>query len=361
MVFLSVHLPDLKYNKDEINGFSSCSYSIAYRLMASYEAKAVIDSMTVIYGDTMNFGKNVDILRNLVFPAVYPGNYILELTLRDLNRKEYVRKYLNVLKSTHNTSQNFLLLKDNELPVFRNYTSKDEKVRLLCADTNVDHLSVRAYFRSFPPASPPFVEENNRPFNYTADSTFNIKMIKGESDLFSLQKEGFYHFVKDTSVREGFTIFRFFEGFPYIGLADQLVYPLKYITTRKEYDTILNAPDQKQAVDEFWLNTAGNPLRAKSLIQKYYNNVEDANHFFTSYQEGWKTDRGLIYVVFGQPNYVYRSENTEEWIYGEPQNRNSLRFTYVKVNNPFTDNDYSLFRSPTMKDAWYITVQSWRR
>ncbi|MCU0371130.1 MAG: GWxTD domain-containing protein, partial [Bacteroidales bacterium] len=190
---------------------------------------------------------------------------------------------------------------------------------------------------------------------------FHIPLMNGESEWITLDKPGFYHFRTDTASREGLTLFRFHEGFPDITTAEELRYPLRYITTRKEFDSLMSNPQVKAAVDDFWLKTAREPERAKILIQKYYSNVEDANRYFTSYLEGWKTDRGLIYIVFGKPDYVYRGKGTEEWLYGEPQNRNSLRYTFVKVNNPFTDNDYMLLRSPTLKDSWFITVQSWRR
>ena len=162
-------------------------------------------------------------------------------------------------------------------------------------------------------------------------------------------------------MREGITLYRFDDDFPDIRTAEELIYPLRYITTHKEYDSLIMAKDQKEAVDAFWLKTAGNPARAKTLIQKFYNGIEESNQFFTSYQLGWRTDRGLIYTIFGKPTYVYRGIGQEEWVYGDPNHRNSLRFTFVQVRNPFTGNDYMLLRSPTLKDAWYISVQSWRR
>ena len=39
--------------------------------------------------------------------------------------------------------------------------------------------------------------------------------------------------------------------------------------------------------------------KAKSLIAIYYNRIQNANLHFTTFKEGWKTDRGMIYVVFG--------------------------------------------------------------
>jgi GWxTD domain-containing protein len=205
------------------------------------------------------------------------------------------------------------------------------------------------------------VEGREAVFQYKPDSIFLVPLFNGESDWLELPDHGFYHFQKDTSLRDGFTVFRFPDSYPDLTVANQLWGPLRYITSRKEFDSLMLSQNTKAAVDEFWLKTARTQERALVLLQKYYLHVEEANRYFQSYHEGWKTDRGLIYVVFGKPTYVYRGEGIEEWVYGEPQNRNSLRFTFIKVKNPFTDNDYMLLTSPTFKDPWFITVQSWRR
>ena len=140
-----------------------------------------------------------------------------------------------------------------------------------------------------------------------------------------------------------------------------MLLPLRYLTTKKEFNELLLQKNKKIAVENFWIEIAGNQSRAKSLIRKYYNRVQEANRLFTSYLEGWKTDRGLIYIIFGPPNIVYRMSDYERWIYGEAGNKLSLKFDFVKVNNPFTDNDYSLVKSPDYKEKWYHAVNYWRR
>jgi len=136
---------------------------------------------------------------------------------------------------------------------------------------------------------------------------------------------------------------------------------IRYITEKKEYDEMWVQKDKKNAVDAFWLNIAGNEIRAKELIKKYYNRVQEANEYFPSFIEGWKTDKGLVYIVYGPPNVVYKSKNSEDWIYGEDRNMRSIRFTFFKMENPFTDNDYQLSRSNSYKDEWYNAVENWRR
>jgi GWxTD domain-containing protein len=118
--------------------------------------------------------------------------------------------------------------------------------------------------------------------------------------------------------------------------------------------------NKKAAVDSFWIHTAGSADRARELIRKFYNRTLDANRYFTSYLEGWRTDRGLIYLIYGPPNAVYRYSTGETWIYGEEHNSNSLNFTFTKVINPFSTNDFRLERSPIYQDSWYRATNSWR-
>ena len=141
-----------------------------------------------------------------------------------------------------------------------------------------------------------------------------------------------------------------------------MVPPLRFITSKQEFEEISTSANSKAAIEKFWLNCTGSQDRAKEIIRKYYNRVKDANLFFTSYLEGWKTDRGMIYLVFGAPNVIYRTERSETWIYGEESNAlNSLRFSFLKVNNPFSDNDFTLERSTLYQQKWTDAVDIWRQ
>ena len=121
------------------------------------------------------------------------------------------------------------------------------------------------------------------------------------------------------------------------------------------------SPNLKSAVEAFWLARGGNEERTRGLIKKFYSRVQDANRFFASYTEGWKTDRGMVFIVFGGPNALYLSSNSESWTYGTPNSTLALNFFFAKVNNPFTDNDFSLSRSPIYEANWYRAVETWRQ
>jgi len=360
-LFIRVNFSDLVYEKDPFSGIYRCSYRLSYKMWKSYESPEIISGSTLISGDSISYGKDAGTIHSFSLPARYPGEYVVEVELFDLNRKAPSKQFATVWKSSMQGRQNFLVFNQYEQILFRNYLYPGERFRVVTDDQSLSRLFVSCYYREFPLARPPHVSDREPVFEHQPDSMFEIPVSSGSTAWMEFGPEGFYHFRKDTTSREGMTLFIFDEGFPEIYSAEQLREPLRYITTNKEYDTLMASDQPKAAVDNFWLSKAGSEERAKMLIQKYYGNVEESNLYFTSYLEGWKTDRGLIYTVLGKPNYVYRSDNSEEWIYGEPENRSSLQFTFVRVKNPFTDNDFMLLRSPTFKEPWNITVQSWRR
>jgi GWxTD domain-containing protein len=360
-LFVQVLFSDLVYQKDPYTGLYTSSYRLSYKLSEGYESKETLQSSFLLSGDSLNYGKEGSVIHSFEFKAKYPGNYLLEITLIDFNRGGGSTWFLEVDKSTMLGKQNFLVLNRNNALIFKDYIPQGKQFKIIADRPDLNFLYVSHYQREFPVARPPYTEDHDQVFNYKPDSSFLLPLYNGETGWITLDKPGFYHFRKDSVSREGLTLYNFPEGFPEITTAEQLRDPLRYITTRKEYDTLMEDSNIKAAVDNFWLKTARTPERAKNLIQKYYSNVEEANLYFTSYLEGWKTDRGLMYIIFGKPTYVYRSKGTEEWLYGEPENRSSLRFTFAQVNNPFTGNDYMLLRSPTFREPWFVTVQSWRR
>lgn len=358
-LYVPVNMMDMAMNESEEHASAYRKFKLSYRLFRSYDSKDIIDSASIVIADSTMIAADTLIKLRIPFPG--KTRYILKLALTDLNRIDAVEGFLPIDLST-SLSRNHFLLKDPEgRIIFTNVLSGTDDFYFQTDDQTCCALKVRYYNRDFPVALPPFMEEVESSFDYTADSLFEIDMTDGVSELTVLEKQGFYHFQKDTGQRTGFTVFRFYDAYPKIVSPQQMLYPLRYITTRDEYAGLEQAEDKKLAIDNFWIGNAGNPGRARAMIKKYYGRVEDANRYFTSYLEGWKTDRGLIYIVYGPPQIVYRSRNYEEWLYGEKGHSNSIRFRFIRVDNPFTENDYSLIKSPTYKEKWYNIVNSWRR
>ncbi|MGF1534516.1 MAG: GWxTD domain-containing protein [Bernardetiaceae bacterium] len=144
---------------------------------------------------------------------------------------------------------------------------------------------------------------------------------------------------------------------------ETLVEPLLYISTQAEMQRILIAPDKRAAFDAFWLKQAqGNLERAKKMVRTFYRRVAYANAFFADYKEGWKTDRGMIYIVFGEPEERVPSEAGEEWFYVRQEQgiKYRQRFFFTRVPNTLTAYHYALVRSRSLKSNWYRAVAAWR-
>jgi hypothetical protein len=57
-------------------------------------------------------------------------------------------------------------------------------------------------------------------------------------------------------------------------------------------------------------------------MEEYYNRIDYANNNFKAYTEGWLTDKGNVFVVYGKPNNIDRTNNSfadnrtyERWTY----------------------------------------------
>lgn len=152
------------------------------------------------------------------------------------------------------------------------------------------------------------------------------------------------------------------DDYPVVNKRHQLVEPLRYLTTQKEFaDLQASHPDSiKYLADQFWLARAGSVERAKNLVKAYYSRVQRANELFTSFKEGWKTDRGMIYIVFGPPNVVYRYADREVWIYGDDSSALQYRFTFTLTKLPFSGFYYVLERNENYRFIWGQAVDAWR-
>ncbi len=359
-LYFRINSSELLYSRTGAASDFTCLVRIGYKLTNTYDQKEVLDSSSVFVQDKSTGGPvNKDIIGQLEFKAKAYDTYYLEVRMRDMNRGKEVQQFFTIDKSNDYNTQNFVVLaKNDSVPLFRQYLKPGEHVRIRYKKGKRD-LIFRYYRRDFPLAPPPFSISNPLPFNYNADSIFVVKAE--DTATIALPRQGFYHVQVDSANKEGLTLFRFYDDFPYFKTPDQLIFPLRYITARSEYENLMGYRNKKTAVDSFWMSSGGSAEKGKDLVRKFYNRVLDANNYYTSYLEGWKTDRGMIYLVYGAPNVLYRTTNSEMWVYGEENNINSLTFTFEKVINPFSDNDFRLERNAIYKTSWMQTVEIWRQ
>lgn len=320
--------------------------------------KRAVDSVTVKL-DNIGTGTDYTQLHTALNLAL-PGGFAFraEVIIADVNSTKTEVLRFKIDKRSVYTSENFLLFETSKrIPVYRDYVTRPTRLRI--KNNRKRDMTVRHYERNFPLPPPPFSSYTPPPFKYAADSMYTIRATSDFSIL-DVSKPGFYHVLSDDNQKRGATVFTFPAPFPEVGNTQQMFESLRYLTTEWEYREMKQKGDIRAAIETFWVDCGGSKTKAKELIELYYKRVENANTYFSSFVEGWKTDRGLIHIIYGKPNIIYKNDVSETWIYGEDNNVMSLSFTFVKVINPFSDNDFRLERDENYKASWYRAIETWR-
>ncbi len=360
-VYVEIENDNLLYKRPDTAGVFYAHLKVVTHLMLEGNVRKILDSSSVQIFDRA--GAEQVPLKSLYsefsVAARFGNNYLLSIEVFDLNRRSRYRKDVNVYKASRLTSQNFLVFRNDSVS-FGNTFLRNEALRILYADKSVNRLSVECFLREFGPALPPFSTKQSDPLKYKPDSIFELKADEERFRL-TMPERGFYHLKAEPVLLQGLTLFTYDESFPGVSDNEEMIHCARYIMSREEYERCLNSPDKKKAIDDFWLGLGGSVERARELLRRYYNRVKVANRQYSSYAEGWKSDRGMIYIVFGQPVNIYKSRKDEVWVYGNESNPATLRFVFNKTENPFTDNDYMMERSQFYKEPWHSAVDFWRQ
>jgi GWxTD domain-containing protein len=234
------------------------------------------------------------------------------------------------------------------------YILKDQAVTISGFDAGKPVI-ISYYNDPFPAAAPAFSTSQSKvPKTIKPDSVFSPDL----SQSISFPKKGLYLAQHDTASAQGFA-FRVEDDYPKLGKLESLGGPLIYICTKQEYERLQQAGSDKKKFDQVILSITGNAERARNFMRSYYKRVELANVYFTSYKEGWKTDRGMIYIIFGAPDEVYFFEGREVWEY--KNDKTKQRFQFVKSATLFDPDNYVLVRDKKFTNAWFEKVDLWRK
>jgi len=120
---------------------------------------------------------------------------------------------------------------------------------------------------------------------------------------------------------------------------DLLIDQLQYIAKDDELNKIRDAKageDKLRLYLAFWKSKDPTPATKKNeALIMYYQRIHYANeHFSTSYTEGWRTDMGMVYIIFGQPNNIERHPY-------DPDNKPYEIWDYYENNRQFIFVDYT--------------------
>jgi GWxTD domain-containing protein len=321
--------------------------------------KSIADSATTIKKIEKVPEKNLMVF-TFYLKAQYGKIYSLRVILTDLLRNVKQQNYVSVNKLNKYSGQNFKVISRlNELPIFRNFVIPNEPVRVITNQPEIASYFVKYQkdLTSLPP--PPFSVQKEPNFTFRADSIWKINYSSQQSLIFSYP--GLYLIQTDTTKADGLFITNLGKSFPKVTEPDKMIPPLEYLTTTSEIDSLRKSDNSKLVVDNFWYKAAGNLDMAREMIRIYYNRMFYANLFFTSYKEGWKTDRGMIYLIFGPPSYITKNAVRETWEYFVKQDGSNLTISFDKTPSPYSENHYIMQRGDAYSRFWRTAVGAWRK
>lgn len=361
-LYFTLPTTDLLYKSSGDGAPFRAAATVRYEVYSDWASRSLLDSASIrLTDETDDPTRAQELIGTLNLRSTLPASSVMKVQVNDLNRDAQGVVYLRSVRGSVASAQYFLPVDERSgLPLFSDHVRPGRALRVRCERLAGRTLAAghRTADRSLP--APVFSSGTRINGVSGTDSTFAVVVDSTGHFRFTPDRPGIYHFHQNDSTGTGYTVMVMGESYPVISSAEDMLRPMRYITSVQEYDRIAKAANVREAVERFWIDAAGDRERAREAIRIYFERVETANRHFSSEVEGWRTDRGMVHIIFGRPTSIRKSDLSETWTYGEENNLMSLVFTFVKRDSPYSDNELILERDPLLKGAWYRNVESWR-
>jgi GWxTD domain-containing protein len=361
---------DLFFSEANPQGVATAQVLITVKLYSMSQGKALADTAVLNLSIIKQAGKQ-EYIYNMPLKVEKGMEYLAEIKILDRLRLIVAQDFVQFNTLSYNNRYNFRIqghFDKNELfsPVLR----LDEYINLIYSRGHIDSLYISFYkpFREVP--DPPSMLLPEKTLDY--DPLKIVALPYSDSLPMMFPKEGIYLCSTDRNIKDGFTFLNFGPTYPRLTTPEGMIEPLAFLASQDEMTEMKSAVKPKAALDDFWIKCGGNVDKARELIRIFYTRVMYSNYYFTSYKEGWRSERGMVYIIYGPPDKVYKTTEGESWGYKKPVLKSKwggrftvtdsyLYFNFKKRENVFSDNDFYLSRSETLVTLWDKAVESWRK
>ena len=361
---------DLFFSEANPQGVATASILITVKLYSISQGKALADTAVLDLSIVKDSGRQ-EYVYNLPLKVEKGVEYVAEVKILDRLRLIVAQDFVEFNTLSYNNRYNFRVeghFDKNEL--FSSVLRIDEYVNLLYSRGHIDSLYISFYksFREVP--DPPSMLLPEKTLDY--DPLQFVAIPYSDSLPMMFPKEGIYLCSIARNIKDGFTFLNLGSTYPKVTTPEKMIEPLIYLTSQDELAELKSAAKPKAALDDFWIKCGGNVDKARELIRIFYTRVLYSNYYFTSYKDGWRSERGMIYIIYGPPDKVYKTADGESWGYKKPVIKSKwggrytvtdsyLFFNFKKRENIFSDNDFYLSRSETLVTFWDKAITSWRK
>jgi len=361
---------DLFFSEANPQAVPTAMVMVTVKLFNMSQAKELVDTAVLNLSIVKVTGKQ-EYVFNLPLKVEKGTEYLAEIKILDRLRLIVAQSFVQFNTLTYDSRYNFRVTGhfDKNL-LFSPVVRIDEYVNLVYSRGHIDSLFISFYkpFKEVP--DPPSMLLPEKMLDYEPKQV--VALPYSDTLPMMFPKEGIYLCSIDRKIKDGFTFLNFGATYPKLTTPEVMIEPLVYLASQDELTELRSAVKPKAALDAFWIKCGGNVDRARELIRFYYTRVLYSNYYFTSYKEGWRSERGMIYIIYGPPDKVYKTSEGESWGYKKPVVRSKwsgrftvsdsyLYFNFKKRDNNLTDNDFYLSRSETLVTYWDKAVASWRK
>lgn len=362
VLYIRAYPSELRFNQANEETEYRALLSINYQLIQLDEPgteSVIMDSASVIYKLQRQDENRSAFFASLSIPVRGGNRYLLRMQAKDLNRGSMGLEYLYVDKTGPNSAQNFKVISlFSGYPKFMRFFLPGERFNIIYRDAAVDSVFVDYIRQVSELPRPPITATADYTLNYSPDTSFIFPLE--DTAHYNLQKEGMYNIRVAEDQEEGLTLFNFGGSFPEVKSPKELMEPLFYLATLAEYRDLRNESNLKLAVDNYWLRMGNSVEKSRELIRIYYNRVIYSNLYFTSNKEGWKTDQGMIFILFGPPNRIQMTGNGERWFYFAKRRTKTVEFSFNRQPDAFSNQHLVWMKTTDSQMYWNQAVRSWR-
>jgi len=305
-----------------------------------------------------------------------PGKYEVQIEFLDINSKKSFnsKKEIKVLKHEENKPR------ISDILFVNRFIKEDNVIKRVIPNVEKKFNNVNknfyAYFEAISPNTTgafkiqyeiedfkkDIVSEGEYEFNRTGNrepvviNLGNLNLYSGKYTIFLSLREGRTR--KNT--KKSFLVY--WVGVPNTKKDLELALEqMKYIPgSKSEINRMKKLPfeEKRKAFHEYWKKKDPYPdTPHNEFMNGYFNRIANSNEFFASSitsREGWQTDMGMVYVLFGPPNEIERhpfdmnSKPYQVWLYYSINRSfvfvDEIGFGLYRLTNPISYHEHEVLR-----------------
>lgn len=338
-------LPDLEGEKPRRRFVIRASFYSEFK-----RRKPVIIPPIII--ESADTDESIEFIARLKIPLSLGHEGLLKIEARDLQNKKGVIIYKNLSRKTIDSDLDFRV-QQKGISNFQGWIQEGIPVQISFWDSTQTEFTLSEFpkFKQLP--LPPFSLNDSPKESFQAIRQTNTN--QASLDSLVINKEKILRVSSSKHPENGLILSVVEQDFPSFLNEEEAFESHLFLMQKKEKQN-----NTRKNITEFWAMIGLNSLQIQSIEKAWSDRIKQTNMLFTAYILGWRTDRGMIYTIFGAPNTVYNNGKAEEWNYISSKGKPPLTFRFERCSNIFSQEAYCLVRKSEYATYWYKAIETWR-